>query len=221
MKKISKTLFVILVSLFLGGCIQIETKVNLNNDGSGTVEETVLMGNEMVQMLNEFIAGFSSDTTQPEEFKIYNEEDLKEREAEFGEGVTLLSSSVYETETQQGYKVVYSFSDISKLKIDQSPDSRIPDDASGIEVKEKNYVTFSFNKGDISELTIDLPEPEKDDEETGEEFETEDTLNNDGDISELQFLLKDLSFSLIINVNGMLLNLMPVTWTSLKLHFLN
>src|SRR5690606_4875122 len=105
-------------SLFLAGCIQIETKVNLNKDGSGTVEETVLMGNEMVQMLNEFITGFSSDTTKPEEFKIYNEEDLKERETEFGEGVTLLSSSEYTTETQQGYKVVYSFSDISKLKID-------------------------------------------------------------------------------------------------------
>jgi len=199
MKKISKLLFVLLFSLFLTSCIQVETKVNVNKDGSGTVEETVLMSNEMVQMLNEFMSGFASDTVETEEFKLYNEEDLKNREAKLGEGVMLVSGSEYKTEDKQGYKVVYSFTDLSKLKIDQSPDSRIPEDA-GVEAQEKSYVTFSFNKGDISELKINIPEPEKDD--TEEEFESEEDSLNDGDISEMKFFLKDLSFSLIVDING-------------------
>ena len=200
MIKILKQLMVLLFTLSFTGCIQIETKVNVNKDGSGTVEETVLMTNEMVQMLNEFISGFASDSAETEEFKLYNEEDLKNKEAELGEGVKLVSGSEYKTENKQGYKVVYSFSDLSKLKIDQSPDSRIPDNATGVEVKEKGFVTFNFSKGGVSELKINLPQPEKDEEEN--EFETEEDSLNDGDISEMKFLLKDLSFSLIVNING-------------------
>lgn len=200
MNKISKLIVIVLSSLFLAGCIQVETKVNVNKDGSGTIEETVLMSNEMVQMLNEFMSGFASDTVETEEFKLYNEEELKKREADLGEGVTLISGEEYKTEDKQGYKVVYSFTDLNKLRIDQSPDSRIPDEGSGVEVQEKSYVTFGFNKGDISELKINLPEPEKE-EEGEEEFESEeDSLN--GDFSEMQFFLKDLSFSLIVNING-------------------
>src|SRR3970040_2511925 len=111
MIKILKPLFVVISSLFLVGCIQVETKVNVNKDGSGTIEETVLMSNEMVQMLNEFMSGFASDTVETEEFKLYNEEDLKNREAELGEGVMLVSGSEYKTEDKQGYKGVYSFKD--------------------------------------------------------------------------------------------------------------
>jgi uncharacterized protein YcfJ len=147
MKKIFKPFIILLASFSLIGCIQIETKVNVNKDGSGTVEETVLMSNQMVQMLNEFITGFSSDTVEAEEFNLFNEEDLKERESDLGEGVKMISGSEYKTDDQQGYKVTYSFPDLNKIKIDQSPDSRIPDDASGTEVTEKSYVTFTFSQG--------------------------------------------------------------------------
>ena len=204
MNKILKPLVIVLVSLFLSGCIEIQTKVNINNDGSGTVEETVMMSNEMIQMLNEFITGFASDTTQPEEFKLYKEEDLKKRETDLGEGVKLVSGSEIKTESKEGYKVLYSFADLNKLKIDQSPDSRIPDDVSGDEVKDKNYITFSFNKGNTSEVKINMPLSQKDEE--GNEIETEVEAEEDsvkeGDLSEMKFFLKDLSISLIVEVNG-------------------
>jgi len=200
MKKIFTAIFTFCTLLLLSGCIQIETKVNLNKDGSGTVEETVLMSNEMVNMLNEFISGFSSDTTQPEEFKLYNEEDLKKRESSLGEGVTLLSSSEIKTDTKQGYKVEYSFTDINKLRIDQNPDSRIPDDGSEVEPADTSYVTFNFTRGDVSQLTIDLPDPVK--YENEEEFETEEDTTDTGDLSELKFLIQDLSFKLVVHVNG-------------------
>ena len=70
MNKILIPLVIVLVSLFLSGCIEIQTKVSVNKDGSGTVEETVLMSNEMIKMMNEFMSGFASDTTKTEEFEI-------------------------------------------------------------------------------------------------------------------------------------------------------
>ena len=79
MKKVLLSFVIVIVLLFLSGCIEIQTKVSVNKDGSGTVEEMVLMSNEMIKMMNEFMSGFASDTAKPEEFKLYKEEDLKER----------------------------------------------------------------------------------------------------------------------------------------------
>ena len=200
MIKILKLLVVVFISFLLSGCIEIQTKVNINKDGSGTVEETVLMSNEMIQMLNEFMSGFASDSIQQEDFKLYNEEDLKKRETELGEGVKLVSGSEIKTESKEGYRVVYSFADLNKLKIDQNPASRVPDDTSEVEVEDKNYITFSFNKGDTPELKINMPPAQKDEKE--DEIKAEEDSLNDGDMSEMKFLLKDLSISMIIKVDG-------------------
>jgi hypothetical protein len=191
--------------LFLSGCIQVQTRININKDGSGTVEETVLMSDEMVSMINEFITGFSTDSTaKPEEFKLYKEEDLRSRVNEMGEGVSFVSGSEIKNGGKEGYKVLYSFTDLNKLKISQDPDSKIQDDvgATTTEEGEKKYVTFSFTKGETSEIKINLPEPEKDDDEaTGEDETDKDSVSNN-DLSEMKFFLKDLSFSLTASVNG-------------------
>ncbi len=189
-----------LVSLFISGCIEIQTKVNVNKDGTGTVEETVMMSKETIQMFNEFMAGFSSDSTQPEKFELYKEDDLRKKENDMGEGVKFVSGSEIKTDSKEGYKVIYSFSDLSKLKINQSPDSKIPDDLTGVEVKEKEYTTFSFAKGNTSEIKINLPDIKKDKNE--DKVETEkDSLSNEN-LSQMKFLLKDLSISLVVEVNG-------------------
>lgn len=196
-------LAVVLISFTLSGCIELNTKININPDGSGTVEETVLMGAEMVKMLNEFMTGFASDTAKPEEFKLYNEEDLKNRAAEMGEGVKFVSGSEIKAENKEGYSVIYSFSDINKLKIDQSPDSKIPDDGSGIELQEKEYVTFNFTKGSVSEVQIKMPiKDENAEEETENDNEAESDSTFEKDLSEMKFFMKDLSISIVVNING-------------------
>ncbi len=205
MRKLYKIVVPFVFAMFLTGCLQIETKVNVNKDGSGTIEETVLMSNEMVQMFNEFISGFADDSTETEEFNLFKEEELKSKVSDLGEGVTYVSGSEYKTDNKQGYKVLYSFTDINKLQIDQSPDSKIPEDT-GVETKEKSYVKFSFDKGDIPQLKIIMPEPKKDEEKENESndenMETESDSTNDEQLAQMQFLLKDLSFLLTVNVNG-------------------
>jgi hypothetical protein len=195
-------LALIMISFTLSGCIELNTKININPDGSGSVEETVLMSKEMINMLNEFMTGFAGDTAKPEEFKLYKEEDLKGRTAEMGEGVKFVSGSEIKTENKEGYKVVYSFTDINKLKIDQSPDSKIPDDGSGIDVNEKKYVTFNFTKGNVSEVHIKMPDIKKDEDEIGSDTETESDSLFEKNLAEMKFLMKDLSVSLSVYVNG-------------------
>ncbi len=205
MKKILILLVTILIPLVFIGCIELSTKININPDGSGTVEETVLMTTEMVQMLNEFMTGFGSDTTKPEEFKLYNEEDLKGRASKMGEGVEFASGTEIKNKSKEGYKVVYSFSDLNKLKIDQSPDSRIPDFDLEYEVKENKYVTFSFTRGNTSEINIKMPDVKKDEDEQEEadsSTEAENDSLSENDLSEMKFFMKDLSVSLMVKVNG-------------------
>jgi len=208
MKRILTLLFLPAFFIF-SGCIELNTKININPDGTGTVEETVLMSNEMIQMLNEFMTGFASDTTNPEEFKLYKEEELIARASDMGEGVNFVSGSEIKTDNKEGYKVVYSFSDLNKLKIDQSPDSRLPDDATGIEEREKKFVTFLFTKGDFSEVKIKMPDAAKDEGEAEEEPEAETETTeadedsiSENDLSQMKFFLKDLSMSLSVEVNG-------------------
>ena len=83
----------------LSGCLQVNTKVNLNRDGSGTIEETVVMKNEMINMMKQFTMSF--DSTKSEEFNMFNEEELKSKESNFGEGVKYVS---WEKFTFEGYE---------------------------------------------------------------------------------------------------------------------
>jgi hypothetical protein len=205
MKKLLKLFVIVTVSLFLTGCIQLQTKIFVNKDGSGTLEETVLMSKEMIKMMNEFIMGFTVDTTEVEEFNLYNEEDLKNRVSELGEGVTFVAGTEIKEEDKEGYKVVYNFSAINKIRIDQNPDSRIPTDSANIEMQDKEYVTFNFNPGDISEIKIKMPfkqEEYEKEEETEEEIEASKDSLGEADISQMKFFIKDLSMSFVIDVEG-------------------
>jgi hypothetical protein len=47
------------VLLMLAGCFQTSTVVRVNPDGSGTVEETMLLSKKMVAQMIEMVKGFA------------------------------------------------------------------------------------------------------------------------------------------------------------------
>ena len=60
-----KYLFVgIIFSIFLTGCLQVNTTVNLNKDGSGTIEEIFVMKTEVINMMKEFAMAFDSTKSE-------------------------------------------------------------------------------------------------------------------------------------------------------------
>jgi hypothetical protein len=209
-------LFIRIISLLMlgiitSGCIEVNTTIKLNKDGSGTVEETVFMNSAIVDMIKEFTASFSDDTINAEEFSLFDEEELKIRAGELGEGVSYLSGIRLSEDGKEGYKAVFGFSDVNKLKVDQNPNSRIPDSPESEPVpEEKEYLTFEFSKGDSPEIIIHMPDLKdkkdesyvEDDEMVDEEFH-QDSLNADtSGISQFKNFLKDFRISLDIQVDG-------------------
>jgi hypothetical protein len=153
------------LTVILSGCLQVNTRVNLNKDGSGTIEETVLMKNEMIKIMKEFAVMF--DSTKTEEFEMFKEEELISKASNFGEGVKYVSGEKFSIEGYEGYKVVYAFTDVNKIRLSPSPDDKIPfgDDLNKDEEKAvDDYLKFNFTKGNPSTLVINFPKPQIEDE---------------------------------------------------------
>ncbi len=167
MKSIKLFLLSLLTVVLLSGCLQVDTKVNLNDDGSGTIEETVVMKSEVINMMKEFAMAF--DSTKSEEFNMFKESELKEKAANYGEGVKYVSGEKVTLGKYEGFKAIYSFKDINKIKINPSPDDKMPLGNEMMTKEEKpvdDVLKFDFKKGNPSTLVIKFPKPEfKDDDD--------------------------------------------------------
>lgn len=206
MKKLFASLAIFFVALVITGCIDVKTKIKVNKDGSGTIEETMLMSGEMVQMMKQFMSGFGADSTNTQKFNLYNEEELRNKASDYGEGVQFLSGKELKKDGKEGYTAIYGFADLNKLRFDQNPDSKMPEgvEAAEQEPKEKDYITFKFDRNDGSEIIINMPPPSKENEKDSTmdmEVTGSDSLNS-GDLSKLTALLKDFNISLVIETDG-------------------
>jgi len=205
MKKIKFILAGFLLTTLFVGCLQVDTKVNLNKDGSGTIEETVLMKDAVIQMFKEFAVMF--DSTKTEEFQMFKEEELKTKALNYGEGVDYVSGDKYSIEGYEGYKVVYSFKDINKIKLSPSPDDKMPfGEDMGAEMNEEkavdDYLKFNFVKGNPSTLIIDFPKPQAEVDSVIEETEAvQDSAFNEDMNDKLTEMFNGLKMNLTINFN--------------------
>jgi len=189
--------------IYLTGCIEINTKVIVNPDGSGSIEETVLMSSQIVNMISQFTGSFSEDTTgTKEEFSIFNEEELKEKTVDFGPSVKYVSGEELKLEGREGYRAVYSFTDINDLTIDQNPGSKISLDSAAFQPEsQKEKIVFQFSKGNPSVITIDMPQNKKDDEE--DKDITENTgLSDTSSFAQMIQLMEDLKMSMTLEIKG-------------------
>lgn len=210
MKKIMILLF---AAIFfpLTGCLEVTTVVNINPDGTGTIDETILMGKEVVAMISEFTNSFAGDTSgSAEKFSIFNEAEVKDKAYQYGEGVQYMSGKELSINGKEGYMVTYSFKDINKLTIDQNPESKISFSPTGDTVQaEKESITFNMVKGSPAELTIHLPEqkPDEDknqdqpDSEADTAFAASDSVDSTASEQVLK-MMEGLKISVLLHLNG-------------------
>ena len=157
-----KIILVLTVVILLSGCLQSRTVVTVETDGSGTIEERFLMQNQIVQML----AGMS----EQESFSILDREELERGAADFGQGVTLETAEEVSTEWGSGYRAVYTFEDINRLRVNQNPSEDIPaDDAEmpGGPPEATEYIQFRMSPGSPASLEIIMPKMAAEDDEPG------------------------------------------------------
>ena len=182
----TKTLIIfLLLPLIFAGCLQVETTMKVNKDGSGTINEKVLFSKTFVKMLREFTQAFQ-DSTSTEEFTIFNDEDILNDAKDYGDNVKYISHEKIDNENWEGYQVIFSFDDVTKVKLSPDQDSKLDlEDEMAESDEEQDFYFFRFVKGDTPQLIIDRPDielngdiemdsdslqSEKSDEEEGEEF---------------------------------------------------
>ena len=161
----AKLAVAVMAAVIGSGCIRSATLINVKPDGTGTIEQTVLMN---AAALKGMLGGLGA----PPQSGGINVEELRKAAARFGEGVTYVSSEpLKDPDGFEGAKALYSFTDINKLRVDQDPN--LSGSTSGVSAtrKEDNPVTFAMTRtGGLSNLTVtfnDKPAREKAAAQTG------------------------------------------------------
>ena len=180
--------------LLLTGCIDVETHVFVNKDGSGEVKQTMMMKSEFVEMIGAMKG--------EENYSLLNEKELRGKSAEMGRGVSFVSAEPVQSGGFSGYTARYTFDDIESLRLNQNPGDDLPDEASeGGTVRE--LISFEFQEGRTSTLTIHMP--------AMEEEPSKNRSGSNGDMpenEELEFieafnkLYKDMRMVMKISVDG-------------------
>jgi hypothetical protein len=198
-----KTVFSFLViSLLLAGCLQVETTINVKKDGSGTINEKVLMSKTFVNMIKEFAQAFQ-DSASTEEFAFFKDDEIIADAKDYGDDVKCVSHKVINDDQWEGFQAVYSFNDITKIKIQPDPDSKVGmGDEESEPTEDKEYYFFKFKKGDVSELIIDRPDIDFA-SDSKEDVESDTSEQSDEDMGE-EFLkmMEGMKINIVLQVDG-------------------
>ena len=204
MKSVKLFFLAIFASAFLSGCLQVDTKISLNNDGSGTIEETVVIKSTVINMMKDFAMAF--DSTKANDFDMFKESEIKDKASKYGEDVKYISSEKVVVDGYEGFKALYSFADINKVKINPSPEDKMP---FGDEFKNKEEkpvdddLKFNFTKGNPSILVIDFPKPKMDDEVDTDSTYTavEDSAFNEDALQKITEMFDGMKINVSLNFN--------------------
>ena len=200
--RITRTVYLPLF-LLTTGCLQGQRVIKVNANGSGTIVDTVTLGEQARGMLEGMAA---MDSTTPAEKKAKIEAKLKERAAAMGPGVSLAS---FEPSAKAGpEKITYAFTDVSKIRIDSSPDPSENDSKS----EPKQPLTFRLEKkAGTSVLTVSGAGPKPG---AGKSASSADSSSKEaaeaaakmqaGAMAMMKTMLKGLRMTTLVEVGGKL-----------------
>lgn len=135
------------LAITLPSCLQNETTINLNKDGSGTIVEETTLGEQMLQMMTQFAQPGQPDPVA----EMFSEDKAKEKATSMGEGVEYVKTVMIDENGKKGARVHYKFADINNIKV--SPGSALEDLGDGAPVEEEkkdDSVKFKYADGKLS-----------------------------------------------------------------------
>ena len=199
-----RLLFSATALLMMTGCFQASTVVRVNPDGSGTIEETLLLSKKVMAQIGEMMQGLSGEgdpNAKPEPLNLFDPTKLKAEAAAMGEGVTYLSGERVATADFSGYRAVYAFTDINRLKLNQ----QAGESSGGVKPAELPII-FHFEQGSPATLTIEQPKskPEKAAAPEGEPVPAKAVPEGmaDEQAKQLAEMFMEMRFLLALEVNG-------------------
>jgi len=152
MKRLIPLLGALAAILLLPACFEMSSVVTLNKDGTGSIEETALMGAQLKAMMGSLGESGGGAQGGPNiKDLVPDKAKAEERAKKLGDGVTVKSHEpVKMPDGREGVKVTYAVADINKLRYQ-------PFDAKDKEGSENKPITFSASGGTV---TVSLP-PDK------------------------------------------------------------
>jgi hypothetical protein len=142
------------LGIVASGCINSASLIKVKPDGSGTIEQTMLVNMAAIKGL---MAGMGA-TQGKESESMLNEEEFKRAGERMG--VRPVSLTPMKEGNFQGAKAVYAFDDISKVRIDQDP--QMAGSSAGkisSAATSSNPIRFGFaRQGGNSVITITVDE---------------------------------------------------------------
>lgn len=144
-----------MLTLFgLCSCFQVESTITLKKDGSGTITEELVLGEQMVQMMQMGMAQAAQAGGKAEDpmAKMMDKAKAQTRAKEMGEGVELVSIEKIDAGGKLGVKTIFKFSDINKLRYSNSSAMNMGD-MPGAKKGEANKEAPTFKYAD-GKLTI-------------------------------------------------------------------
>lgn len=185
------------MSLTLASCLQVESTITLNKDGSGTVTEDMVFGEQMVAMLQmaQAQAGAAGGGQDPMA-EMLDKKKAEARAKKMGEGVELVSVKKIDADGKMGVQTVFKFSDINKLKYSSSS---AMGEMEGVEVDEENGGEPSFKYAD-GKLTIVQKHPEEKAEGDKEDAEAADDEMDEQSMAMMQGMMKDMRMTMKIKL---------------------
>lgn len=140
--------------LILPGCLDSETTVNVNKDGSGTVVQETILGAQMMAMFGQLGALGGEDATDPLD-EMFSPDNAQKTAASMGEGVTFDKIERIERGAARGARVTYRFEDVNKLKLNPAGGLEGMAPEVGEQAEAADPITFTFADG---KLTIHQPQ---------------------------------------------------------------
>lgn len=139
------------------GCLSIDSNIKVKPDGTGTIEQTMLVNSSAMGMMS--MMSESGDKPKgPVAEEMFSAEKMKAEAAKLGEGVTYVSSTPVTQGEMKGVTAIFAFTDFNKLKLTTAPPDMGGSEDSGMKTTSSGSTLdmVMSRKGGSSLITLDM-----------------------------------------------------------------
>jgi len=188
----------------LSSCFEYETEITVNKDGSGTISEETVFGEQMIGMLEMAAAQNGGGGGQNPLTELKDEAKAKAKATAYGEGVTFDKIEEVKRNGGKGVRITYKFTDINKVTFNPSgalgdmvPGAEAPG-AEAVERVKEEQAKFQFADG---KLTIILPGVDEDAKDASDDSTEGDDLDpNDPQAAMMMEMMRGMKVSAKVTV---------------------
>ena len=140
-----RILFCAALALALSGCLEVDTKVLVNADGSGTVTERIVLKGPMALMMQQMSADASS---------VIDQQQVDKHAKELGRGVKVSSVKHLPKSEGIGALATFAFDDVNELQVEPNPTARDGAQSAPAIATSATPISFHFVHGSPAVLTV-------------------------------------------------------------------